>query len=130
MDPPDGENPVVRLLGHFSLAPMSVGTTLLFYRLDRAQMTAVTPLLQTHQGEHSCLSWAGTKDIVPQSTGGPMPLLHVQHGPCAQTGLAEPQPGHVHMFCSPAEDPLTRRMYDAGHPPAATASVLTREALG
>ena len=124
MDPPDRENPVVRMCRRFGLAPMSVGTTLFFYSVDAPTMAALEPLVRAHRGPLAYRSLRGVKDIVLQSTGAPMPLLHLQHGPCAAPGGPAPRPGHVHMFCSPVDDPLTRALFDEGFTPSATASVI------
>lgn len=125
MNPAGGvENPVVRLVGRFSLAPISVAAILNLYSLDADAMTAFAPALEQAVGPLSYLSHQGRKDIVLHSTGEPLPLLHVQFGPCAEAGLASPQPGHEHMFCLPQNDPLEAALAAAGHQPDTSMSVL------
>jgi hypothetical protein len=133
MNPGDGsENPVVRMCERFSLAPMRLGATLFFYSLNAREMQEVAPLLGAERGALSYLSLGGIKDIVLQSTSAPMPLLHVQFGPCAERNPSPrrgrrfdaPQPANVHMFCTPVEDDLARAMHDRGYLPSATASVV------
>jgi len=133
MNPGDGsENPVVRLLKRFSLVPIRVGATLSLYSLSAEEMASVAGLVESERGSLSYLSLRGIKDIVLQSTGAPMPLLHVQFGPSAETRSApargqlfsQPQPGAVHMFCTPTEDALARAMHERGFSPSATASVV------
>ena len=125
MNPGDGsENPVLRLSTHVKLAPVSVGTTLLFYGLNFEEMQRMAPTLAFHRGETGFLSMAGIKNIVLQSTGEPMPMLHLQFGPCADIQITAPREDHVHMFCTPAEDPLAEAMLAAGFSATATATVL------
>lgn len=133
MNPSDGsENPMVRILSRFVLAPISVAGTLFLYSLSAEEMSEVASLVEAQRGPLSYLSLGGVKDIVLQSSGQPMPLLHVQFGPCAQTqdipGRGRhhdaPQPGCVHMFCTPADDSLARAMHDRGLAPSATATII------
>ena len=125
MNPSDGsENPVTRLAGHVKLVPVSTGPTLVFYSLTQSEMESMRPTIEFHRGPTTFLSMTGTKNIVLQSTGKPMPLLHLQFGPCAQLGFTAPQPDHVHMFCCPADDPLAEAMLSHGFTATATATVL------
>jgi hypothetical protein len=124
MNPPGRENPVVRMLQRFSLAPLSVGCQLWLYSLSAEEMRTNAERLRAHRGPIRYLSLGGVKDIVLESSGQPMPLLHLQFGPCAAGGIAEPQEGCVHMFCTPAEDELAQAMTDAGVEPSATATLV------
>jgi GNAT superfamily N-acetyltransferase len=125
MNPGDGsENRVVRLLSTFWVAPTRVATTLHLYSLDAESMRGLAPILESSRGPLSYLSLAGKKDIVLESTGKPMPLLHVQFGPCAESGIPWPIDGSVHMFCVPAGDPVESDLSAQGHVPSATATVL------
>lgn len=124
MDSPGKANRVARLARRFRFARIDAASRLLLWSLDAEAMRGVAPIVARHRGPLGYLSLAGIKDIVLASTGRPMPLLHVQFGPCAAPGLATPSEGHVHMFCSPADDPLARDVLAAGHEPSATATVL------
>lgn len=73
----------------------------------------------------SFVSLAGIKDIVLESTGQPMPLLHVQFGLSPGSAEARPRPGHDHMFCTPAGDALDEACGAHGHTPMATATVVS-----
>lgn len=117
-------NRVIRLAAHFGSSEISTGPTLHLYSLDAGAMAALLPVLIDVRGPASFLSLRGCKDIVLGSTGAPMPLLHVQHGPCAETGHAAPIEGHVHMFCVPAGDELDAAVARAAHRPSGTATVL------
>jgi hypothetical protein len=124
MDPPDRENPVVRLLGRFPLAPIARVARLVLFSLDAATMRESAPLLERARGPIGYRSLAGIKDVVLASTGRPMPLLHVQHGQLADPTSTTPQDGAVHMFSVPDDDPLLAELRRAGLEPSATASVL------
>ena len=122
----DSERPnrVARMLKRFPLAPMSIATRLGIVSLDAKQMQGIEPLLREHFGRVSYLSLARKKDIVLQSTGSPMPLLHVQFGPCAEQGFIEPLEGYVHMFCVSMDHPLLEILKHQRIYPSATATVV------
>ena len=125
MDPdPERPNPVARMLSRFSLAPMSIATRLGIVSLDANGMQKVEPILKEHFGHVSYLSLAGKKDIVLQSTRAPMPLLHVQFGPCAEQGRTEPIDDHIHMFCASIDHPLLEILKHQAIYPSATATVV------
>jgi len=123
---PDGgrENPVVRLVSRFSIIASTVATQLIFYSLTAGEMERALPTLRRQLGPISFLSLRGQKDIVLQSTGAAMPLLHLQHGPCGVQGELDPKEKHVHMFCLPENDPLHAPLGGLGLSPSATAAVL------
>lgn len=124
MNPPSGENRVVRLLQKFRWARLSVPAFLEIYSLDDARMRQLAPLVAEHRGPISYLSLAGKKDLILGSTGKPLPILHVQWGPCGEKGYAEPRDGHGHMLCAPAGDALANALAERGVAPTATASIL------
>ncbi|MDE0399526.1 MAG: GNAT family N-acetyltransferase [Candidatus Poribacteria bacterium] len=125
MDPdPERPNPVARMLSRFSLAPMSIATRLGIVSLDANGMQKVEPILKEHFGHVSYLSLAGKKDIVLQSTRAPMPLLHVQFGPCAEQERTEPIDDHIHMFCASIDHPLLEILKHQAIYPSATATVV------
>lgn len=126
MNPSGGStNPVVTLLQRWGFLPLHASPILLVYSLDAQSMRAAIPLLEAHRGAApSYLSLEGIKDIVLESTGRPMQLLHAQFGPFAERGVPEPIDGAVHMFCSPSEDVLARDLARAGMSPSASATVL------
>ncbi|MXZ00698.1 hypothetical protein F4Y93_08640 [Candidatus Poribacteria bacterium] len=121
---PKRPNPVARMLSRFSLAPMLIATKLGIVSLDADQMRSVAPILQEHFGGVSYLSLAGKKDIILQSTRSPMPLLHVQFGPCAEQGHTEPIDDCVHMFCVSIDHPLFEVLKGQAIYPSATATVV------
>ena len=122
----DAERPnrVALMLSRFSLAPMSIATKLGIVSLDAKQMREVEPVLREHFGCVSYLSLAGKKDIILQSTGAAMPLLHVQFGPCAEQGHPEPLDDFVHMFCVSIDHPLIEILEHQAIYPSATATVV------
>lgn len=126
MNPGDGSpNRIVKLAKAFEWTPVDVSGILRLYSLDADRMAALTPVVERHRGPISYLSLAGIKDIVLQSTGRPMPLLHVQWGHCAEAGRPEPVPGSVHMFSALEDDPLAHEMAERGVEPSATATVIS-----
>ncbi len=124
MNRPGEPNPVVHLAERFPMARSAVGTILHIYTLDAAAMTDFEPALRAARGPLSYLSLRGRRDLVLQSTGAPMPVLHVQHGPCAEPGSSAPQPGAWHMLCVPEGDALIGELARRGLAPAAEATVL------
>ena len=122
----DSERPnrVALMLKRFPLAPMSIATQLGIVSLDAKQMREVEPVLRDHFGNISYLSLADKKDIILQRTGSPMPLLHVQFGPCAAQGLTEPLDDYVHMFCVSMDHPLLEMLRYQRIYPSATATVV------
>lgn len=117
-------NRVALMLKRFPLAPMSIATKLGIISLDTKQMQEIEPVLQEYFGCVSYLSLAGKKDIILQSTGSAMPLLHVQFGPCAAQGFPKPLEGYVHMFCVSVGHPLLEVLRHQGIYPSATATVI------
>lgn len=107
MDPSDGsQNRVVRLLRRFRWLPFRLETSLNIYFLSFDEMARCRHLLDAALGPISFLSLRDKKDLILESTGMPIPLLHVQHGMCGSYGTAEPEPGFAHVLCLPEGDPL------------------------
>ncbi len=123
--PGDKSNRVARLLEHFRWAPLKVSSQLLLWSLSEDEIKSLIPILVKHRGPVGFLSLKGIKDIVLKSTHQPMPLVHVQFGPLAdQKASRETVAGGVHMFCSPAGDPLNQEILAKGFAPSSTASVI------
>jgi GNAT superfamily N-acetyltransferase len=122
MDPPSGENRVVRLIERFSLMPVRRAARLSLYTLDEHAMRDFARVLERRFGPIGYLSLAGVKDVVLESTKAPMPLWHVQHGPLGRPQATEPQPGGLHMFCVVDGDPIEADL--RGLEPSARASVV------
>ena len=117
-------NRVALMLRRFPLAPMSIATKLGIVSLNAKQMRMVDPILRGHFGGVSYLSLEGKKDIILQSTGSRMPLLHVQFGPCAEQGHPKPLDDYVHMFCVSVDHPLLDVLKHQSIYPSATATVI------
>jgi hypothetical protein len=98
MNPPDGENRVVRLLKKFSWLPFRQSTKLNFYNLTYPQLLQFVE--RNKLGPQSFLSLKGKKDLIMKSTGQPMKLLHFQHGQFANEQCIGPLPDHFHMYCA------------------------------
>lgn len=124
MDPPQGENPIVRLSEHLPFTPLQVAARLAFFSLSYSEMQAVRPHLESHRGPVSFLSHRGRKDLIMQSTGKAMPLWHAQWGAFAEREKLEPVEGGTHMFTVPMTDPLFEELLSRGLRPSAHAHVL------
>lgn len=120
MDPPGGENRVLRLFRRFPVAPIRHAATLRIWSLDVEEARAALPLLRAHRGEPGWRSLAGVKDLVMESTGRPLPLLHAEYGGAP----ADPVPGAVHMVCAPDGDALADELRALGLAPSASATVI------
>ena len=92
--------------------------------LDSEKIKIIEPILQEHLGPISHLSLQGIKDIILQISQSAMPLLHIQFGPSAQKGYADPIDGYIHMFCIPIDDPLVVVLEKQDVYPSATATVI------
>ena len=123
MDRARGENPMRRLARR--CAGLEVGPTLGIWSLAHDAFCRLVPLLERALGTIGCHDPRGRKDLVLASSGAPMPLLHVQHGPFVRSDRQSgPRLGFTHMLCLPLADPLAAELRAAGADPAATASVL------
>ena len=134
MDPPDGRvPPAVRLLAHFRFLPPSLldTTRLDLWSSDEAGMRRALPLLAPGRGTPRFVSLLGVKDLVLESTGAPLPLLHLSFAsrPERRT-FAEPQPGHTHMWCLPRGAPLAAALAAAGFRPSASATIVHHRMRG
>lgn len=126
-------NPVVQLVGRIGFVPFR-RSGLEVYDLDENEARAHAALLEAHRGPVRYESLAGVKDLVLQSTGAPIPLLHARFGPDERDGSAgpdagrtpggAPRQGHRHMLCAPEGSPLARALAGRGLRPSATATVL------
>ena len=123
-DPAQETNRIVYLADKFRWASTEVAGPLLLFSLGYDEMRRHASLLEEHRGPLSYLSLGGVKDIVLQSNGEAMPLLHVQFGPCAESGHPEPLPEHTHMFCGLAGDLLTEAFAAQGVTPSASATIV------
>ncbi len=127
MNAADGSNRLVRLAPRL-FDGVRAAAELRLHSLDAADAARAAPLLADRHGRPpTWASLAGVKDIVLESTGRPMPLVHAQVGPLAAAGGSpEPVDGAVHMFCHVAGDPLEARLRAEGLVPSAGATVLAR----
>ena len=131
MNPGDGSsNRAVKVFQQLPFIPIQAHQIIGLVSLDAEKMRAVHPLLEAHRGPVSYLSLEGIKDIILESTGAPMPLLHAQFGPCAQHGYDTPIDGHTHMFCAPIEDPLFRDLATMNIEPSSTATIIEHRMQG
>lgn len=114
MDPRVGPNRFREAALRRRGAGVVAGPRLAVWSLDEAAWCAVEPAVRRTLGPLAWYDPTGTKDLVLASTGAPMRLLHVQHGPLARPGAAGPRPGFIHMMCLPEHHPLVPAMPDPG----------------
>jgi GNAT superfamily N-acetyltransferase len=126
MDPPSGENKMVRYLSRLPFTPLKIATNLQFFSLSSHEMKKVRPFLEDHFGQISYLSLKGIKDLKMRSSGKNLPLWHVQWGEFAQPQVQEEQSEGVHMFCLPLDHPLIDQLKSLNFIPQASAHVLQR----
>lgn len=124
MNPAVGDNRLARLALRCTEVGVRAGPVLGVYSFDFATWQRLAPLLTDALGPLRCYDPRGRKDLVLASTGQPMALLHLQHGPNARLDPTDPRPGCIHMLCLPQQDPLAARLRDVGVVAGATASVL------
>ena len=126
MNPGDGSpNRLVRVLERFPLANLRHTATLGIYSVSASTMQAIAPLLEAHRGPISYRSLQGIKDLRLQSTGQPLPLLHVQWGETVSSPT-QPLAGYTHMFCVPTTDTLAQDLAHQHLQPQATASIVSQ----
>lgn len=125
MNPPRGTNRVVRLIQRLPLVPVKASAELLFFSLSAAEMERAHPLVIEHRGPIAYRALRGIKDIVLESTGQPMKLLHVQFGPTADPAQEQTEADATHMFCSPKSDALAQALLAKNFEVSATATVLS-----
>lgn len=130
MNPSQGRNRLAALLARVPGADVRIATRLVFFSLDYDAWRRVERLCREAFGAIGWVDHRGRKDIVLESTGAPMPLLHLQHGPFARLESDGPREGHVHMFCVPDSHELVAAIARAGCTPAAHATVLARRCHG
>jgi len=118
------KNRVLKIIQRFKWIPISSPGILNIYSLSCDEMMSFEKTLKNHRGELSYLSLSGIKDIVLQSTGKAMPLIHVQFGPAAEKGYQKPQEKSVHMFCSMESSMLDQECQKQGLKPSATATLI------
>lgn len=106
MNPSGSPNRVIKLIQKFSWLSFRVPGQLNFYSLAWDQMTEYAKAMSELIGPLSYLSLEGKKDLIMKSTNKRMKLLHIQHGPLAESQLGEPQQGAVHMICAVEDSPL------------------------
>ena len=129
-DPNESSNRIVHLAHKFRWASVTAEGPLLIFSLSQREMMDYSPVVRKHRGAISYLTLGGVKDIVLQRTGRPMALAHVQFGPCASQGTSDPLVDHVHMFCTPANDPFAQELHRLGLVPSASATIIAHRMPG
>ena len=127
MNPPRGApNTLVRALLRRA-AGMKTATTLGIWTIRYDSFTEYREAMEAMCGPIRCRSLRGIKDIVLESTGEPMPLIHLEHGALADVRQSAPaSTSSEHMFCAPNESALFAFARRTWGEPQATATVIER----
>lgn len=129
--PGQSQNRVAKLLSHFRWLPMEATGPIDIFNLSAIDLKRM-PSLEQFIGPYHFLSLTGIKDIVLQSTGKPMDLWHLQHGPCS-SDIGEqdfgkqadrPSASGVHMICCQREDEIWSYLAQQGHRPDSSATII------
>ena len=128
MNPKDGENRIVRLFKNFSWVTVDAPKQLAIFSCSKDEMQNCKKVVEKHRGPISYLSLEGKKDLILESSKKPLPLLHVQFGPCKVEHPTQihPQDGFTHMFPAVIGDPLYNELIAQGFKESATASIISR----
>ena len=123
MDQPNQkQNRVAKLLNRFKWLPINVEGGLEIYQLSLEQLNKLD--LKKYVGELSSRSLSGIKDIVPESTGSPMDLWHIQHGCKAQHYEKQGSKDGTFMVCGLRHSPLSKYLKNEGIPHSGTATIV------
>ena len=100
--------------------------TLKIYQLKKDQMLISQKLLEELHGKVSYLSLGGKKDLILQSNGQPMKILHAQYGPFAEhTDIVTPNDeSTTYMFCAPKNSVLDIKLLEHKIDTNVTATVI------
>lgn len=129
MNPAQGENRIVRLLKKFSWLPFRVEAELAFYTFSYDEIQVVRAELEASLGELGVLDLRGVKDLILRSTGGSMPLVHVQHGPMREAGWM-PTMGAEHMLAVVVGSVTDQKLRGLNRVASASASVIAHRMRG
>lgn len=122
----DRGSPLLRFMKRELEAPDGSQRPIAIFALDSVSMNRALPILKKALGPIGFLSLAGVKDLVLASSGRPMPILHLQHGPFALPGGREPVLGATHMFALPMGHPTVTDLLGLEVSFAATAVIVGR----
>ena len=106
------------------LKKLKIGATLELYSLSKESLKLIYPILEKTKGGISYLSLKGIKDLVLESTGKAMSILHCQHGWMTKKVFENPKNNTQHMFCTPKGDELSKKLNEMKVETTATASVI------
>lgn len=129
MNSSSGTNRIAKMLKKFRWLPFRNHGTLWIYSMDVDRINHTRLLLEKYLGEICFLSLEGKKDLVLQSNGKRLPLLHLQYGELNNIQandivINNPRPQHIHMFCLPEGHPLIATLKSEKIEPDASATII------
>lgn len=114
------ENKVLRLAKRIPLLDFKKGPLLYIYSLEYNQMLKAKPIIEKYRGWFGLTTLSGVKDLIMQSTGKPMPLLHLDWNKSNNMILD----GYTYMFCCPENDPMKNELDKNGITTDITATIV------
>lgn len=124
MNTSNGENRVIKLVKNFTWPKLQYSDTLNFYTFSREQILNYQNEIKQIVGEFSFLSLVNKKDLIMQSSGKSLPLLHMQQGRAANRLDETTRDGHLHMICALEKSPLDN-LLSSIHKRDAQASIIS-----
>ena len=117
-------NRMARLINHNRFLPFSSAPLVEFFTFPFEEAKTLEPLLKSELGPVGYRSNAGIKDLVMQSTGTSLPLLHLQHGPTSDITHPQATPGFTHMLCCLETSQLSLKLKARNLYPSATGTIV------
>lgn len=121
MNPNGGENPVVRIIQKMTWIPIRPVHTLNFFNLNHGQALSACDLLRPSP---QFISLSKKKDLILQSSGRAMQMLHAQFDENGIDHPSPPQKDFDHLFCA-IENTSRCHTLKKWTAPFATATVLS-----
>lgn len=90
------ENKILSLTQKMPLIKFKNGGKLMIYSLNYDKMMVTLPIINRHLGPVNFTSLNGVKDLILQSTGKPIEILHMERG---YGKNSKPIQGFTHYFC-------------------------------
>lgn len=119
------KNKVSRLFRNFKWVQFADDQFLEIWSLDYEQIQVALPLIEAQRGTTTFLALTGVKDLILSRTQKPLPILHAQFGPLAQSAGGKPTVGAIHMLCTPADDQLSKELKKSGFKVNTTATIIS-----
>lgn len=119
---PGQRSPALDSLPRLPFLSIRTGPVLDLFAVPPERFAEVRPALERARGKVGYLSLAGRRDLVSDTTGAALPIVHAQWGPlAARDATSEPPAGATVLLFAPEGDPLHGALTRAGALPVARA---------